>query len=85
MPRASNQYRLWLADLLDDQLQRLNRSTVSAERILCLRRMKILIDTIDAAILCAPTSKTRVESLRTNPEDLWISAAKRDDVSLRNG
>lgn len=52
MPKPLD-YLHWLAELCDEQLRRLNEQLSSEERTRLLRRIKILIDGMDDAILSA--------------------------------
>jgi hypothetical protein len=51
-------YLRWLERQFDAQAQRLNESTSLEERTQSLRRMKILIDKIDSAIVSALQDKS---------------------------
>jgi hypothetical protein len=55
MPTPSDQIE-WLAHQFDALVARLKQSTSLEERMQLLRRMKILIDKIDAVILSAKQS-----------------------------
>jgi hypothetical protein len=66
MPKPPD-YLQWLAQLFDEQIQRLHESKSLEERTQLLRRMKILIDKIDGAILSALQDKPATKS--SSPPD----------------
>jgi len=72
MPSPSDRLQ-WLNQQLNDLSISLNNAASSQERIKSLRRMKILIDEIDAVILAS--LKGEIQGIKNPPQDKGVDVS----------